>query len=145
MTAEDFPHDAVRRWIDRWARGWATHDVELIDSLYTDDAVHFSAPFREPQRPSDYAAWAFSDEESAEVWFAEPIVQGDEAAVAWWAISHGTDGRDTTLAGVSMIAFGTDGLVVDQRDYWNEAENTAIAPPDGWGPVAVHEHSTDAG
>jgi hypothetical protein len=31
--------------------------------------------------------------------------------------------------------------VVDQRDYWNAAENAAIAPPDGWGPVAAHEQS----
>jgi ketosteroid isomerase-like protein len=121
---------AVERWIDGWARGWATHDVGLIASLYADDAVHVSAFFRDPQPTADYAAWAFSDEERAEVWFAEPVVEGERAAVAWWAISHGTDGRDTTLAGVSMLRFGRDGRVVDQRDYWNAAEDTATPPPE---------------
>jgi ketosteroid isomerase-like protein len=137
-------NEAVRRWIEGWARGWATHDVELIASLYADDAVHLSAPFREPQPTRDYAAWAFSDEESVEVWFAEPLVEGDEAAVAWWAVSRGVDGRDTTLAGVSLLSFGRDGLVVRQMDYWNSAEESATAPPEHWGPVAVHEKSTAA-
>jgi SnoaL-like domain len=131
---------AAARWIDGWARGWATHHVELIASLYAENAVHFSAPFRDPRPPADYAAWAFSDEESAEVWFAEPVVEGDRAAVAWWAISHEADGSDTMLAGVSMLRFGSDGLVVDQRDYWNEAKG-AIMPPDDWGPVAAHEQT----
>jgi SnoaL-like domain len=132
---------AAERWLDGWARGWAAHDVELIASLYTEDAVQVSAFFRDPQRPADYAAWAFAEEESAEVWFAEPVVEDDRAAVAWWGISHLVDGHDTTLAGVSMLRFGSDGLVVDQRDYWNEAKETAIAPPDEWGPIAAHERS----
>lgn len=131
--------EEVERWIHGWARGWATHDVELIASLYADEAVHVSAFFRDPQPTAEYAAWAFSDEASAEVWFAEAIIEGRRAAVAWWAISRGTDGRDTTLAGASMIEFGDDGLVVDQRDYWNEAQDTAMPPPESWGPVAAHE------
>jgi hypothetical protein len=133
--------EAARRWLDAWARGWATHDVDLIASLYAKDATQVSAFFRDPQRPADYAAWAFSEEESAEVWFAEPLVEGERAAVAWWGISHLVDGRDTTLAGVSMLEFGGDGLVVRQRDYWNEALDAALAPPDDWGPVAAHEQS----
>ena len=130
--------EAARRWVDAWARGWATHDVELIASIYADDAVQVSAFFRAPQRPAEYAAWAFSEEEGSEVWIAEPVVDGDRAAVAWWAISRLLDGRVTTLAGVSTMRFGDDGLVVEQRDYWNEAEDTALAPPDDWGPVAAH-------
>ena len=48
---------------------------------------------------------------------------------------------DTTLAGVSTITFGGDGLVVEQRDYWNAAEDAAITPPEDWGPVAAHERT----
>ena len=132
--------EPVKRWIDGWARGWARHDVELIESLYADDAVHVSAFFRDPQPTGEYSAWAFSDEERADVWFSEPVIEGNRAAVAWWAISRGTDGRDTTLAGASLILFGDDGLVIDQRDYWNEAQDTAMPPPEDWGPIAAHEH-----
>jgi hypothetical protein len=35
------------------------------------------------------------------------------------------------MAGVTVLHFGNDGLVVDHRDYWNEV--TGRRPPfDGW-------------
>ena len=64
--------EAVRRWIEGWSVGWATHDVERIRELYAVGPVQRSEPFREPDEPARYAAWAFSDEQGAEVWFAEP-------------------------------------------------------------------------
>jgi ketosteroid isomerase-like protein len=131
--------DAVRDWARAWARAWATHHADLIASLYADDAVFRSQPFREPQDPHVYARWAFDDEASAEVWFAEPVVEGDRALVEWWAISHGKDGRDTTLAGAASLWFGDDGRVRRQLDYWNQADDTAQPPPEGWGPVLAHE------
>jgi hypothetical protein len=133
--------DAVRTWAKTWARGWATHDPDLIASLYEADAVFRSQPFREPQEPRAYALWAFEDEESAEVWFAEPVVDVDRALVEWWAISRGRDGRDTTLAGAASLWFGTEGRVRRQLDYWNEAEDTRTPPPEGWGPIVAHERS----
>jgi hypothetical protein len=52
------------------------------------------------------------------VWFGEPTVAGDRATVEWWAVST-SGGEEETLAGVSLLRFGEDGLVVDQRDYWH--------------------------
>jgi hypothetical protein len=132
---------AVDRWIDGWARGWATHDPDQIASLYAEDAVHASTFFLAPQPTAEYAARAFSDEQAGEVWFSKPLLEGEEAAVSWWTISHGVDGRDSTLAGVSIVQFGQDGLVVRQRDYWNCAEDRATPPPADWGPVATHERT----
>jgi catechol 2,3-dioxygenase-like lactoylglutathione lyase family enzyme len=132
--------DAALRWADGWARAWAKHDVELVASLYAEGASFRSAFFRDEQPPGDYAAWAFSDEAGAEVWFAEPLVEGDRAAVPWWGISHLADGSHATLAGVSRLWFDGDGLVVRQLDYWNEHEGVQ-RPPDDWGPVAAHAAS----
>ena len=128
--------EAARRWAETWERGWREHDVDAIEALYAENAVHYSAPFREPGRgPSGvraYVEWAFADEERAEVWFDEPVVAGDRAAVAWWAVSS-TTGGDESLAGVSMLRFGTDGLVLDQHDYWN-MEPGHHAPHAAFGP-----------
>jgi hypothetical protein len=127
-----------QRWIEGWAEAWAAHDVERIRALYADGARHRSEPFREPGDPGDYAAWAFSDERGAEVWFARPRVLGvDTAACEWWAISEMDDGRTLTLAGVSLLHFTPDGRVGDQRDYWSESEGVH-EPPTDWGPVAAH-------
>lgn len=126
---------AARRWADAWASAWRTHDAELVGSLYADGASFRSQPFRELDDPAGYARWAFQDEAVAEVRFAEPIAtDADRAAVEYWANSTTPDGRVETIAGVALLRFGTDGRVVDERDYWNVAHGRA-EPYDGWGPV----------
>jgi hypothetical protein len=110
--------DAARRWAEEWARGWREHDCDRIDALYAEGASFRSAPFRELQHPRAYAEWAFGDEDSAEPHFGEPLVSGDRATVEWWAVSA-SDGKESTLAGVSLLRFDESGLVVDQRDYWH--------------------------
>ncbi len=110
--------EAARRWAEEWAQGWREHDSARIGALYADDAVFRSAPFRDPQDPRAYADWAFSDEDAVECRFGEPLVSGDRAVVEWWAISS-SGGQEETLAGVSLLRFEEDGLVVEQRDYWH--------------------------
>jgi hypothetical protein len=45
-------------------------------------------------------------------------VDGDRAAVDWWAAITSTDGSVETIAGTSLLRFAPDGLVVEQRDVW---------------------------
>ncbi len=108
---------AVRRWIDGWLRGWRAHDVEPVAAVYTEDCFFLSHPLREPQNPREYAEWAFSDEEWADPWFGEPLVDRDRAAVEWRAYVR-ENGRDVTLAGTSLLRFREDGQCVEQRDAW---------------------------
>jgi ketosteroid isomerase-like protein len=126
----------ARAWAEAWARAWRTHDPELVGSLYADDAVFRSQPFRPPHEGSEgaagYAAWAFEDEREARVWFAEPrVVDEDGVAVEYWGISTGTSGTVETIAGVALLRFGADGRVLEQRDYWSSAEGE-IEPYDTW-------------
>jgi len=123
---------AARAWIDAWSRSWRELDAERLEPLYAADAVHRSHPFREPGNPIAYARWALSEEEGEpEVWMGEPIVSGDRAAIEWWAsvIEHG---KQTTLAGTSIVRFADDGLVVEQHDYWGQTHGR-VPPWDGWG------------
>jgi hypothetical protein len=46
------------------------------------------------------------------------VVDGHRASVDWWAVVTATDGAVETLAGTSLLRFGPDGLVVEQRDAW---------------------------
>ncbi len=127
--------DAARHWADGWAHAWRTHDAELVGSLYDDGVSFRSQPFRELDDPAGYARWAFEDEAVAEC----PVRRTDRdgrrrAAVEYWANSTAPDGAVETIAGVALLRFGTDGRVVDERDYWNVAHGRA-EPYDGWGPV----------
>ncbi len=126
----------ARAWAEAWARAWRTHDAELVGTLYAEDAVFRSHPFRPPHEGAEgaagYAAWAFEDEREARVWFAEPSVVGsDGAAVEYWGISTHASGTVETIAGVALVRFGPDGRVVEQRDYWSGQEGST-EPYEGW-------------
>jgi ketosteroid isomerase-like protein len=126
---------AARRWAAEWARGWREHDSERIASLYAEDAVFRSAPFREPRVGPEgaraYAEWAFADEDAVECWFGEPIVFDGRALVEYWAVVT-QQGKEETLAGVALLRFSPGGLVAEQRDYW-QMETGRREPPPEWG------------
>ena len=110
--------DAARAWVEAWELGWRTHDVEPILARYAEGAVFRSHPFRELEDPRAYVERVLAEEEAApEVWFGEPIVDDDRAAVEYWAIVR-YEGRDHTLAGTTLLRFDPDNLVVEHRDYW---------------------------
>jgi hypothetical protein len=60
----------------------------------------------------------FEDQAEAECRFGEPVVDGDRVAVDWWGVIASKDGSVETIAGTSLLRFGSEGLVVEQRDTW---------------------------
>jgi hypothetical protein len=110
--------EAAQRWADVWERGWREHDAAAIAALYAEGAFWQQHPFREPEQ--GYLARVFAEEESARCRFGTPIVDGDQAAVPWSAQTRLTDGGTENLAGVSLLRFGADGLVVEEHDFWTQ-------------------------
>jgi ketosteroid isomerase-like protein len=110
--------EAARRWAEIWAAAWPAADIDAVSALYADDAVFYSHPFRDRQAPRDYVVWAFADQADAECRFGEPVVEGDRAAVDWWAVMTLEDGSEESIAGASFLRFDAEGLVVEQRDVW---------------------------
>jgi len=127
--------DAARRWGDTWRMGWPARDVEALSALYHPDVTYRSEPFREPFRGIGelraYLARTFGEEDEIEAWFAEPVVTGRHASVEWWATLL-EDGAETSLVGTSTLIFDDGGLVVEQRDTWNQSDRR-VRPPEGWG------------
>ncbi len=117
--------EAARRWADAWRRGWQGLDPEPIMACYAPTAVHFTEPFREPSRSAEdvraYVERVFAEEDDPRVWMGDPIVDGDRAAISWWA-SLREEGADSTLAGTSVLRFDANGLVVEQWDAWNQLD-----------------------
>ena len=109
---------AAERWRSTWERGWRFQQADRIVALYAENAFFRSHPFRAAQAPSDYIEPTLAEEVSAECTFGEPIVDGDRAAVEWSAETELRDGSRERLAGVSLLRFDPDGLVVEQRDFW---------------------------
>jgi SnoaL-like domain len=113
--------EAAERWRDTWERGWRAHEADEIVALYAPGAHLQSHPFRNAQAPADYIEPTLAVEASTECAFGEPLVDGDRAAVEWSAETKLKDGGTERLAGVSLLRFDADGLVLEQRDFWAEA------------------------
>jgi hypothetical protein len=112
------PRQAAERWRETWERCWRAHEADEIVALYAEGAYFQSHPFRQAQAPRDYIEPTLAEEVSAECEFREPIVDGDRAAVEWSAETKLKDGSSEKLAGVSLLRFDGDGLVIEQRDFW---------------------------
>jgi hypothetical protein len=112
---------AAERWRRAWARGWHGHDAESILKLYAEGAFFQSHPFRDPQAPRDYIEPTLAAEAWADCEFLEPVVEGDRAVVEWRAETRLKNGGTEKLAGVSVLRFDENGLVVEQRDFWGSA------------------------
>ena len=122
----------AEHWRATWARAWVEKDGAAIAALYAGGAVYRSGPFREPERSArDYVDRVFGEEEAVECRFGEALVTGRRAAVEWWA-TYREGGEEVTLAGVTVLRFGDDGLVTQHTDYWAQAEGR-VSPFAGWG------------
>jgi hypothetical protein len=127
---------AAAAWVEAWLEGWKVHDVETVSRRYAPGCAFFSHPFRAAEEPGDYVKRAFDDEdELIEAHFGEPVVDGDRAAVEYWALLRG-DGSDWTLAGTTQLRFDATGLVCEHRDYW-ALEEGRREPPAWLGDVAA--------
>ncbi|MCZ7436053.1 nuclear transport factor 2 family protein [Micromonospora sp. WMMC241] len=124
--------DAADRWAKTWAHGWPAQDIDGIVGLQAEDGVHWASMFR-PYRGRaglrDYLRESF-DEESrpAEVWFGEPRVDGDTAAVEYWAVIYPND-KPLTVSGCTLLRFDHQGLVAEARDYSHVREGRSLPPP----------------
>jgi ketosteroid isomerase-like protein len=127
--------NAARRWATVWKSGWEATDTDAIVALYHADVVFSTQPFRIPYQGQagvrEYVSGAFAEEEGPRVWVGQPVVDGERASVEWWAALT-ENGVETTLVGTSVLRFDADGLVVEQRDTWNQADGRR-EPPEGWG------------
>ena len=117
-------------WAQTWRTGWPAQDVEAIAALQAPDGDHWAGVqrrYRGRDGLREYLTECFAEEtEPAEVWFAEPVVTGDTAAVEYRAIIY-PGGEALTIAGCTVLRFGPDGLVVEARDY-SHTEPGAIRP-----------------
>jgi ketosteroid isomerase-like protein len=125
----------VRAWAVEYGRAWQEADVDGFVALFADDAVYRSSPFREPFVGSAairaYVERATGSQSERDVRIGEPVVEGDRAAVEWWATMR-DDGEEITLPGTLILRFGDDGRCTELREYWH-VEPGRRAPHEGWG------------
>jgi len=110
------------RWISAWKEGWEALDPSAIVAAYGPDAVHRSAPLRDPEAGgvAGYLDRCFPDESDVQSRFDVWAASGAQALTIYVAtLNDESLGGNVTIAGCDMLRFSDAGLCVEQRDYWN--------------------------
>jgi hypothetical protein len=135
MEDEEEEAVTVHEWIEAYGSAWRERDAEAAASLFTEDAVYRSHPFREPDvgREAVRSYWSrvTSSQENLDLRFGRPLVEDDRAAVEFWAQMR-VEGDEVTLAGILVVHFARDRRCEELREAWTIAEGRH-SPPNGWG------------
>jgi ketosteroid isomerase-like protein len=122
-------------WIEGYRVAWEQADVDLVLTLFTEDATYRSLIFAEPHvgldGVADYWRSVTSRQSDVSVRMGRPFVDGDRVAVEWWTQMK-SDGDDVTLPGCLLLRMAPDGRCRELREYWN-LESGRLDPPAEWG------------
>ena len=121
---------AAESWAEAFRAAWLAGEGEAAAELCAKDCVFRSHPFRELEDARAYMRSVVPEAEAPEVWFGEPVEDGETAAVEYWALLVEPDGSESTLAGCHVMGFREDGLVVEARDYWHLEPGHRRPPPE---------------
>ena len=131
MTRKDPAYDSlvttseVQAWLDRYIEAWQKNDPELVEALFTSDAVYRFRPYGGDGRVAEGVAdivssWIDFDEDPAE-WEASYrpyAVDGDRAVAVGTSRYFGAgEGGDEVYHNCFLLQF-TDGRCADFTEYW---------------------------
>ena len=108
-------------WAERYFIAWKTNDAETVASLFTEDAVYFYGPFREPARGREEIVRRWTENDAPPDFrsaFDVVAVEGD-VAVVHWRVSWGGVAMD----GVLVVTFDERGLCREHREWYARTES----------------------
>ena len=116
--------EQVQGWLDGYVEGWRRNDREQIAALFTEDAVYYTDPFREPYRGQGAILRYW--EESGDVPDAfdahyEPLFAAGDHAVAHGYSRYFTQDRksvDKEYRNVFVLRFDGDGRCAEYREWY---------------------------
>jgi uncharacterized protein (TIGR02246 family) len=109
----------LRQWMEGYLRAWQGNDPEDIGALFTDDALYYTAPWREPWsgRRAIVEGWLEKKDQPGEWSFRwEPfLAQEDLAIVRGWT-SYPKEGQE--YSNLWIIRFTQDGRASEFTEWW---------------------------
>jgi uncharacterized protein (TIGR02246 family) len=116
---------ALDSWVDGYVRAWGTNDPQDIGRLFTEDAVYYTAPYREPWTGRDaiVAAWIDRKDQPGGWEFRYEVlgVDGQVGFVRGWTHYAATpDEGDTGYSNLWVIRLDPDGRCSEFTEWWME-------------------------
>jgi hypothetical protein len=116
----------VQAWLDRYIEAWRGNRADLIEPLFTEDAVYRYRPYGGDERASIgrdaiVAAWLDEPDEpdSWEAQYATYAVDEDRAVATGISRYLATDQNpERVFYNVFLLRFDPDGRCTDFTEYW---------------------------
>jgi uncharacterized protein (TIGR02246 family) len=112
-------------WLRRYFQAWMSNDPDDVAALFTEDALYWVGPFKEPWVGRDQIVerWTTGRQEDVRTAFDVVAVEGD-TGVAHWNVSARTedDRRRMEWDGILTIAFALDGRCREHREWFSQQD-----------------------
>ena len=110
-------------WLRRYFDAWVSNDPDEVGGLFTEDAIYWVGPFREPWIGRDQIVerWTSGPQEDVRTAFQVLAVEGD-TGVAHGNVVARAAGRPFEWDGILVIRFAVDGRCHEHREWFSTRE-----------------------
>jgi hypothetical protein len=118
-------------WGEELITAWNTHEVEPLVAMFAPACRYTDVPYRKTWEGHDGIRELFKVD--TEFHPDKRIVRrrgfrDDQHYAYEWTITGTVSGRKVTYSGVSVGALDAQGLIVENRDYWNPKDIPELLP-----------------
>jgi hypothetical protein len=112
---------ALAAWMARYERAWESNDPDEIGALFSDDALYYTEPYREPWRGREEIVEKWldrKDEPGGWTFEWEPLVDTPELAIITGTATY----RDPPLgySNLWVLRLADDGRCREFTEWWME-------------------------
>jgi uncharacterized protein (TIGR02246 family) len=111
-------------WLRRYFDAWVSNDPQDVADLFTEDAIYWVGPFREPWVGRDQIVerWTSGAQEGVRSAF-DVIATDSETCVAHWNVTaEQAGGPRSEWDGILVITFDVDGRCREHREWFSGRE-----------------------
>jgi uncharacterized protein (TIGR02246 family) len=112
-------------WLRRYFDAWISNDPRDVADLFTEDALYWVGPFREPWVGRDQIVdrWTSGRQDDVETSFDVIAVEDATGVAHWNVVARPADGATRwEWDGVLVIEFGPDGRCREHREWFSQRE-----------------------
>jgi hypothetical protein len=111
-------------WLRKYFDAWVSNDPVDVADLFTEDAIYWVGPFREPWVGRDQIVdrWTSGHQEDVRVAFDVIAFDGETGVADWNVTARTGDMSQTEWDGILTIAFAHDGRCREHREWLSQRE-----------------------
>jgi ketosteroid isomerase-like protein len=110
--------NTLQDWMAGYRRAWESNDPDDIRALFTDDALYYTAPFRQPSRGIDaiIEMWLDRKDEPGDNTFEwHELLQTEDVVI----VQGETDYKDVAkFSNLWLIRFAESGRATEFTEWW---------------------------